>query len=156
MNGDYHSVAGAPLDLRTTHRERGTPGCTERVRDARNGAGSSEKNAPSSPGSHGGASRKRLVDSSSLPLRKRPFPVEHESRSESPVLAPSAQQIPAAAQHATGTEYQRRIDVAADASWVAPATPRRAEDAPAFPIIFPSHYVCKLLRTEEKFHICPN
>lgn len=131
MNGDHHSVAAAPLDLRTTHRER--------VRDARTAADSSEKNGASTPGSHGGASRKRLVDTSSLPLRKRPFPVQPESRSQSLVVEPSAQQIPPAEQH------QRRFDLEADAGWLVPAsaTPRRAEDAPAFPIIFPSHFVCK-------------
>lgn len=135
MNGDHHSVAAAPLDLRTTHRERGTPGCTQRLRDARNGADSSKKNGVSSPGSHCGASRKRLFDSSSLPLRKRPFPVELESRSQSPVLATSALPIPPAG-HATRTDYQRGFLPAADAGWVVPAsaTPRRAEDAPVFPI----------------------
>lgn len=135
MNGDHHSVAAAPLDLRTTHRERGTPGHTERLRDARTGAESLEKNGASSPDSHGGASRKRPLDSSSLPLRKRPFPVEPESRSQSPVPAPSAQRIPPA-EHATGTDYQRGFVPAADAGWFQPAsaTPRRAEDAPAFPI----------------------
>lgn len=135
MNGDNHSVAAAPLDLRTTHRERGTPGCTQRRRDARTGADSLETNGASSPGSHGGASCKRLFDSSSLPLRKRPFPVEAESRSQSPVLAPSALQIPPAGR-ATETDYQRGFVPAADAGWVVPAsaTHRRPEDAPAFPI----------------------
>lgn len=135
MNGNHHSVAAAPLDLRTTHRERGTPGCTERLGDARTRAGSFEKNGASSPGSHGGATRKRLSDSSSLPLRKRPFPVETESRSQSPVLAPSAQQI-APAEDATRTDYQRGFASAVDAGWFVPtsATPRRAEDAPAFTI----------------------
>lgn len=133
MNGDHQSVAAAPLDLRTTHRERGTPGCTERVRDARTGADSLEKNGASSPGSHGGASRKRLLDSSSLPLRKRPFPVEPESRSQSPVPAPSAERFPPA-EDAGGTGHQGAFGPPADAGWILPASaaPRRPEEAAAF------------------------
>lgn len=142
MNGDHQSVAAAPLDLRTTHRERGTPGCTERVRDARTGADSLEKNGASSPGSHGGASRKRLLDSSSLPLRKRPFPVEPESRSQSPVPAPSAERFPPA-EDAGGTGHQGAFGPPADAGWILPASaaPRRPEEAAAFSI---QYFVRKL------------
>ncbi|XP_075907125.1 B-cell lymphoma 3 protein [Nelusetta ayraudi] len=155
MNGDHQSVAAAPLDLRTTHRERGTPGCTERVRDARTGADSLEKNGASSPGSHGGASRKRLLDSSSLPLRKRPFPVEPESRSQSPVPAPSTERFPPA-EDAGGTGHQGAFGPPADAGWILPASaaPRRPEKAAAFSIQYfvPSYPMYRLHPVPEFFH----
>lgn len=142
MNGDHHSVATAPLDLRTTHRERGTPDCNERVRDARPTGGAPaasvrtradglETNGGSSPGAASSASRKRPADTSSLrlPFRKRPILVEPESQSRSPAPTPSAERVSPAADadcaHREGFAGQ-----AADAVWVAPAsmTPRRDEE----------------------------
>lgn len=96
MNGDHQRVATAPLDLRTTNRERGTPDCNGRVRDARATGGSPAPSANTGteslerhctavrgalPGSESVASRKRPADKSSLrlPLRKRPVPVEPET-----------------------------------------------------------------------------
>lgn len=79
MNGDHRSVATAPLDLRTTSRDRGTPNCKSRVRDAPQGAET-------------GASRKRPADkaSSRLPFRKRPISLDPESPTQSPTQTPAA------------------------------------------------------------------
>ncbi|XP_078143078.1 B-cell lymphoma 3 protein [Centroberyx gerrardi] len=50
MNGDHQSVASAPLDLRTTHRERGSSG--SRTQDCRGRAGDTSVTA-GSPGAQG-------------------------------------------------------------------------------------------------------
>lgn len=105
MNGDHESVATAPLDLRTTNRERGSggsraPDCRSRFRDVRvtngspappacTGTDSLESHCPAvrhAVGSVNSAARKRPADTSSLklPFRKRPIPVEPETRSRSP------------------------------------------------------------------------
>lgn len=143
MNGDHHSVAAAPLDLRTTHRERGTPDCKERVRDARpaggapaasvrTGADGLETNGGSSPGAASGASRKRPADTSSLrlPFRKRPFPVEPESQSRSPAPTPSAERV-SPAPDADCAHREGFAGQAADVVRVGPSsvTQRRDEEA---------------------------
>lgn len=99
MNGDRHSVAAAPLDLRTTNRERGsagsrTPDCgLPRSRQGLSpapaectGTNNSEIHSPalrSAPGSETGAARKRPADNSfhNLPFRKRPV---HKTQAQSP------------------------------------------------------------------------
>lgn len=105
MNGDHESAATAPLDLRTTNRERGsggsrTPDCRSRFRDGRvtsgspapptcSGTDSSEAQCPAvrhALGSENGAPRKRPANTSSLklPFRKRPIPVEPETQRRPP------------------------------------------------------------------------
>lgn len=71
MNGDHQSLAAAPLDLRTTNRERGTPNCKGRVSDAL-------------PLAESSSSRKRPADkpSSRLPFRKRPIHVEPDAQTQ--------------------------------------------------------------------------
>ncbi|KAG7457247.1 B-cell lymphoma 3 protein [Solea senegalensis] len=102
MNGDQqqqHSVATAPLDLRTTNRERRSPECSgsqrsrqqERSPAHTTGTQSLETHGAtvrrSAPGlEHGAAARKRPADTSSLklPFRKRPWiPVEPDTRTQS-------------------------------------------------------------------------
>ncbi|XP_034467329.1 B-cell lymphoma 3 protein homolog isoform X1 [Hippoglossus hippoglossus] len=106
MNGDHRSVATAPLDLRTTNRERGgagsrTPDCgLQRTRQqgrspappACTGTSSLETRCSASDrSSEPGAARKRPADNSSLklPFRKRPIPVEPEPETQSPAPAAS-------------------------------------------------------------------
>lgn len=105
MNGDHQSVATAPLDLRTTNRERGsagskTPDCKGRACNARVTGGSQAPPActgtdsleihcdgvRNATGSETNVARKRPVDrsSSKLPFRKRPFYVEPETQRQSP------------------------------------------------------------------------
>ncbi|XP_030013409.1 B-cell lymphoma 3 protein homolog isoform X2 [Sphaeramia orbicularis] len=103
MNGDHQSVATAPLDLRTSNRERGsagsrTPGPT---RDTCANSGSPappactetdslERHSPTvrtAQGSDSGAARRRPADKcvhSSLPFRKRKITVEPEPQTRSP------------------------------------------------------------------------
>lgn len=82
MNGDHQSLAAAPLDLRTTNRERGTPNCKGRVRDAL-------------PLAESGASRKRPADkiSSRLPFRKRPIHVEPDAQTQPATLEPCGHRV---------------------------------------------------------------
>lgn len=82
MNGDHQSLAAAPLDLRTTNRERGTPNCKGRVRDAQ-------------PLAESDASRKRPADklSSRLPFRKRPIHVEPDSQTQPATSEPSGHRV---------------------------------------------------------------
>ncbi|XP_060937775.1 B-cell lymphoma 3 protein homolog [Limanda limanda] len=85
MNGDHRCVAAAPLDLRTTNRERG--GAGSRTPAACTGTSTLETScSTTSRSSEPGAARKRPADNSSLklPFRKRPIPVEPETRSRSP------------------------------------------------------------------------
>lgn len=110
MNGDHQSVATAPLDLRTTNRERGcagsrTPDCKSRTRDVRvtvgspappacTGTDSLEIHSPTIrnvPGSESSVASKRSEDASSLklPLRKRRIRVEPEPQRQSPAAAES-------------------------------------------------------------------
>ncbi|XP_053289480.1 B-cell lymphoma 3 protein homolog [Pleuronectes platessa] len=110
MNGDHRSVAAAPLDLRTTNRERGgagsrTPDCgLQRTRQqgrspappACTGTSSLETHCPTTGRSpEPGASRKRPADNSSLklPFRKRPIPVEPETETRSPAPAESGERV---------------------------------------------------------------
>lgn len=85
MNGDHQSLAAAPLDLRTTNRERGTPICKGRVRDAL-------------PLAESGASRKRPTDkpSSRLPFRKRPIHVEPDAPTQPATSEPCGHRVPPA------------------------------------------------------------
>ncbi|KAA8591712.1 B-cell lymphoma 3 protein homolog [Etheostoma spectabile] len=115
MNGDQQAVAAAPLDLRTTTRERGSAGsrtadCKGRAKDSRvtgglpappacTGTDSLEIHCPtgrSSPGTEtGAASRKRPADKSSfrLPFRKRPIPLEPETQRQSPAPPESRDRV---------------------------------------------------------------
>lgn len=154
MNGDHQSVATAPLDLRTTNRERGsagsrTPDCKGRVRDARvtggspappacTGTDSLEIRCPSvrgTPGSESGAARKRPADKSSLrlPFRKRPILVEPETQTQSPAPPESVDRFsPAVDTDITIREsFAGRLGQATDESRVVAAqvTPRQVEEA---------------------------
>lgn len=153
MNGDHRSVATAPLDLRTTNRERGsagsrTPDCKGRARDARVTGGSPAPPActgtdslethcsavRSAPGSDTGAARKRSADKSSyrLPLRKRPILFEPDNQRRSPVPPESRDRFsPAVETDLTLQEsFAGRLETAADGSRVgaAPVIPRRIEE----------------------------
>lgn len=121
MNGDHQSVATAPLDLRTTNRERGsagsrTPDYKGCARDARvtggspappacTGTDSLEIPCPTVRSSEADAARKRPADKSSLklPFRKRQFHVEPETQRQPPAPAGSAHRVPPA----DGTETIR-------------------------------------------------
>ncbi|XP_031144766.1 B-cell lymphoma 3 protein homolog [Sander lucioperca] len=163
MNGDQQSVAAAPLDLRTTNRERGSAGsrtadCKGRAKDARvtggspappacTGTDSLEIHCPtvrSSPGSEtGAASRKRPVDKSSfrLPFRKRPIPVEPETQRQSSAPPESGDRFsPVVDTDFTSREsLDGRLGRATDESRVgtAPVTPRRVEEAGQSPDGYP-------------------
>lgn len=124
MNGDHQSVATAPLDLRTSNRERGsagsrTPGPT---RDTCATSGSPappactetdslEKHSPmvrTVPGSDAGAARKRPADKclhKSLPFRKRKITVEPEPQTRSP---PPSQNPDRLSSGDTDLTYQHR------------------------------------------------
>lgn len=94
MAGDHQSAATAPLDLRTTIRERGTPDCKGRIVAAAplacTGTDRLEKHSPAVQATlvslGRGASHKRKTDSSpcSLPLRKRKIHFEPETPTQSP------------------------------------------------------------------------
>ncbi|XP_035527522.1 B-cell lymphoma 3 protein homolog [Morone saxatilis] len=159
MNGDHQSVGTAPLDLRTTNRERGSAGsrttdCKGRVRDSRMTGGSPALSAytgadscpavtPGTSGSETGASRKRPADKSSsrLPFRKRPIPVE-ETQRQSPALPQSADRVSPAVE-ADFTLRESFADRAADESRIgaAPVTPRRDEEARQSPNGYPIRFL---------------
>lgn len=146
MNGDHESVATAPLDLRTTHRERGsagsaTPDYKGRASDARVTGGS-----PAPPACTGtdsleihaacsetSAARKRPADKSSLklPFRKRPFHAVPEIQRQSPAPPHSEDRSSPAtsAEVAVRESVSRRLENAPDVSrvGVAAVAPRRAE-----------------------------
>ncbi|XP_070768544.1 B-cell lymphoma 3 protein homolog [Enoplosus armatus] len=153
MNGHHQSVATAPLDLRTTNRERGsagsrTPDCKGRARDTRltggsparpefTGTDSLEIRCPAvreAPGSETGASRKRPADNSSLrlPFRKRPILVEPETQRQSPPPPQSGDRFPPAVNTdvALQESFAGRLERAADESrvGVTQVTPRRLEE----------------------------
>ncbi|TNN89201.1 hypothetical protein EYF80_000489 [Liparis tanakae] len=164
MNGDHRSVATAPLDLRTTNRERGSagsrsPDCKGRAKDARGTHGSpartdrdrSETHWPvvrSAPGPEHGAARKRPADKSSyrLPFRKRPIPVEPECGTQSPVLPESKARFFSPAVDADFTlreTFAGRLETHAGESRVAaaPATLRRAGEAGQSPDGYPARFL---------------
>lgn len=99
MTGDHQPAATAPLDLRTTIRERGTPDCKGRIVDAAplacTGTDRLEKHSPAVQGTllslGRDASHKRKTDSSpcSLPLRKRKIHFEPETPTRSPTPPPN-------------------------------------------------------------------
>lgn len=159
MNGDHQSVATAPLDLRTTNRERGTPDCKGRVRDARvtgglpaplacTGTDRLEKHCPAVrgtlPGSENDASRKRPAEKSSLrlPFRKRPIPVEQETQRQSPAPPTSGDRFPPAVE-ADFTCRGSFAGQATDVSRVGPAsvTSRRNEEAGQSPGGYPIRFL---------------
>lgn len=72
MNGDHQLLAAAPLDLRTTHRDRGTLNCRGGVRDA---------------------PRPADKPSSRLPFRKRPIHLEPEADAAAGGAQPSRQRL---------------------------------------------------------------
>nr|XP_046254258.1 B-cell lymphoma 3 protein homolog [Scatophagus argus] len=169
MNGDHQSVAIAPLDLRTTNRERGSTGSripdgTSRVREARvtggspappacTGTDSLEKCCPAArdalPGSATGASRKRPADnfSSNLPFRKR-FQVSSFNVSTLQVEPETQRQSPAPTQcrdrfsPAVDTDLTLRGDFAGrDERRVAPVIPRLGEEAGQGPDGYPIRFL---------------
>lgn len=146
MNGHHQSVATAPLDLRTSTRERGsagarTPDCKYRARDAQVTGGSPappactgtdtlEIRCPAvrgAPGSGADASRKRPA--ACLPFRKRPIPVEPETKRQSPAPPQSADRFSPAAD-ADVSFRESLAGRAADESEIsaAPVTSRRDEE----------------------------
>ncbi|XP_076593713.1 B-cell lymphoma 3 protein homolog [Chaetodon auriga] len=152
MNGDHQSVATAPLDLRTTNRERGsagsrTPDCKGRIRDSRvtsgspahlacTGTDSLEVRCPAvraASGSETGAARKRPADESSLrlPFRKRPIHVESETTRHSPAPQQGGDRFSPAGD--AGSTFQESIADRAESDQsrvgAAPVTPRRDEEA---------------------------
>lgn len=158
MNGDHRSVATAPLDLRTTNRERGSagsrsPDCKGRAKDARGTHSSPARTARDrsethAPGSEHGAARKRPADKSSfrLPFRKRPIPVEPECRTQSPVLPESRDRFFSPAVDADFTlreSFAGRLETHAGESRVAaaPATLRRAGEAGQSPDGYPARFL---------------
>ncbi|XP_068592554.1 B-cell lymphoma 3 protein homolog [Cebidichthys violaceus] len=159
MNGDHQSVATAPLDLRTTNRERGsagsrTPDCKGRAKGspappACTGKDRLEIHCPvvrSAPGPDAGAARKRPADNSSrLPFRKRPILVEPETQTQSAVLPVSGDRLsPAVDTDFTLRErFTGRLERAAIESRVdaAPATLRRVGEAGQSPDGYPMHFL---------------
>lgn len=151
MNGDHQSVAAAPLDLRTSTRERGSTGSKSpdykgRVRDARVSGGSPAPPActgtdslihcpavRSAPSSEAGASRKRPADKNALrlPFRKRPIPVEPDTQTQSPAPPERVDCFSLAEDTDCRERLSSRLERAADESRiaVAPVTPRRVEEA---------------------------
>lgn len=155
MNGDHQSVAAAPLDLRTTTRERGStgsksPDCKGRVRDAQVSGGSPAPPActgtdslihcpvvRSVPSSESGTSRKRPADKSALrlPFRKRPITVEPEPDTQTQSSAPTERVDRFSPAEDTDLLFRerssRRLDRTADESRIAiaPAKHRRVEEA---------------------------
>ncbi|XP_023265113.1 B-cell lymphoma 3 protein isoform X1 [Seriola lalandi dorsalis] len=149
MNGDHQSVATAPLDLRTTNRERGgagsrSPDCgLERSREGRSpappastGTNSLEIRCPAARNvadSGTGAARKRPADNSSLklPFRKRRILIEPETQTQSPPPAESGDRLsPVEDTDLTFRErLAGRLERPADEHRVAvaPVTPRRLE-----------------------------
>ncbi|XP_044214152.1 B-cell lymphoma 3 protein homolog isoform X2 [Thunnus albacares] len=144
MNGDHQSVATAPLDLRTTTRERGstgskTPDYKGRVRDARVSGGSPAPPActgtdslvihcpavRSAPSSETSAARKRPAESAlRLPFRKRPIPVEPDTQTHSP--APPERGDRSSAED-TDLPFRGSLSNGSRVG-VAPVTPRRVEE----------------------------
>lgn len=165
MNGEHQSVATAPLDLRTTNRDRRgagsrSPDCgleTSRVvrspappaSTATNGLEivrcSAVRDAPNSR--TGAANCKRPADSSSLklPFRKRRILVETEIETQLPAPAESGDRL-------SPVEFREsnagRLERAADEHRVgaAPVTPRQIEETQQSPdscsirILHPIHY----------------
>lgn len=156
MNGDHRSVAVAPLDLRTTKRERGSAGsrtadCKGRAGDARRtdgspasparrGEGGPETRRPaagSAPDPRAGAARKRPADAPfrTLPFRKRPVVFEPETRTQPSVLPQrDAGRLSAAAE--ADSPARGRLETAAEESGLeaAPGTLRRAGEAGHAPV----------------------
>ncbi|XP_071325726.1 B-cell lymphoma 3 protein homolog [Trachinotus anak] len=168
MNSDHQTVATAPLDLRTTYRERGSsgsrsPDCgVERSRQghspappASTGTNSLEAHCPavrSVPDSRTGVARKRPADSSSLklPFRKRPILVEPEIQTQSPAppengdrLAP-VEDTDLACRESLAVRLERAAEE--HRVGVAPVTPRRIEETQQSPdrcpirLLHPIHY----------------
>uniref|UniRef100_A0A3B4Z615 BCL3 transcription coactivator n=1 Tax=Stegastes partitus TaxID=144197 RepID=A0A3B4Z615_9TELE len=160
MNGDHESVATAPLDLRTTTRERGSagsraPDCRSRGRDALvsggspappacTGTDSSESRCPAvrnGVGSENSTARKRPADTSSskLPFRKRPIPVEPETQRRSPAPAESAERFsPAEDKDLTFREsFPAYLERHGEGNRPVPATHGQAEPSPnGYPVCF--------------------
>ncbi|KAM9852458.1 B-cell lymphoma 3 protein homolog [Aulostomus maculatus] len=143
MNGDHESVATVPLDLSTTKRgDTGskTADCNSCGRDARVTAetpaspactetDSLEIRCPSVVGSQAGAGRKRPADKSPfrLPFRKRPIPVEPETRTQSPAPPERGDRLPSAEDTDIPQQERLRLGRAAEEGSVALLTPSRVE-----------------------------
>ncbi|KAM6935381.1 B-cell lymphoma 3 protein homolog [Lycodopsis pacificus] len=160
MNGDHQSVATAPLDLRTTNRERGSPGsrtpdCKGRAKgspapSACTGKDRLEIHCPavrSAPDPEAGASRKRPADNSSsrLPFRKRPIIVVPETQTQSAVLPESGDRLsPAVVTDFTlRGRFTGRLERAANESRVdaAPVTLSRVQEAGQSPDGYPIRFL---------------
>ncbi|XP_076008872.1 B-cell lymphoma 3 protein homolog [Genypterus blacodes] len=152
MNGDNQSAASAPLDLRTTDRERGSTGCRSpdckgRARDCRaaggspaapgrtgtNAAGLNCPTARGAPGSDTGTVLNRTADNSSsrLPFRKRPIPAEPEPQRPSPTRSERGDRL-SPAEDADSTLRGRPVKYFGRPTrennvWVPAMTPRRPE-----------------------------
>ncbi|XP_010739701.1 B-cell lymphoma 3 protein homolog [Larimichthys crocea] len=153
MNGDHQSVAAAPLDLRTSNRERGSagsrsPDCKGRVRDAGVTGGSPAHPACTGtdsleihcPGSETGTSRKRPADKSSfrLPFRKRPIHVEPETQRQSPNPPHSGDRFsPAVDTDSTFREGFAGRPSTDSRTGTTPVTPRRDEQSVQRPDGYP-------------------
>lgn len=137
MTGDHQSAATAPLDLRTTIRERGTPDCKGRIVAAASractGTDRLEKHSPAVQGTlvdlGRGAFHKRKTDSSpcSLPLRKRKIHVEPETPARSPTPPPNRDYFSPPVD-ADVTCRESFAGQARDRSSVAPVAHRRIEE----------------------------
>lgn len=145
MNGDHQSVATAPLDLRTTTRERGSvaltiPDCKSRASDA--GVTRGSPAPPACTGTdranafHGpdvrsaqdfdaGGARKRPAGKSphQLPFRKRPVRAEPETQRRSPAPADGGER----SSSADDTDLTAQENVARRSERI-PVTPRRFEE----------------------------
>lgn len=168
MNGEHQSVATAPLDLRTTNRDRGSAGSRSPSCGLETSLVLRSPASPASTGTNGLEIRcsavrgapdsrttiKRPADSSSLklPFRKRRILVEPESETQSPAPAESGDRLSPVED--TDLAFREssagRLERAADDHrvGVAPVTPRRIEETQQMPdpdrcpirILHPIHY----------------
>ncbi|XP_059195560.1 B-cell lymphoma 3 protein homolog [Centropristis striata] len=156
MNSD---PATAPLDLRTTNRERGsrTPDCKGRARDAGGTGGSPappactgtdslEIQCPAVRGAETGPSRKRPADksSSSLPFRKRPILVEPETQRQSPTQPENGDRFSPATDFTLPERVAGRLERSPEENsrvGAAPVTPRLLEAPGQSPHGYPFRFL---------------
>lgn len=126
MNGDHQSLSAAPLDLRTTSRERATLNCKGRVRDAL-------------PLAESGASRKRPADkpSSRLPFRKRPIHIEQDAPTQPSTSEPNHGQRVSPAEESTVQPSAAGQSAPENRLASASIPKRKAEDGPLNPAEYP-------------------
>lgn len=103
MSGEQHSLAAAPLDLRTTHRARGNSGATSP--DSRVTRGSPafpactetdalDKHVPKIKKESSDVCKQAASAPLTLPFRKRKIPVEPETQTENGAGSPRTAQEP--------------------------------------------------------------